>query len=471
MVFSATIFLFFFLPITLITSFLLPRRFQNHLLLVASLFFYAWGETAFVLLMVASIGANYGGGLLLGRTTGPRLRFVVLSLGVLLNLAPLLFFKYATFGLDIYNSVSPYWGDVWRTLGPIHLPIGISFYTFQAISYLVDVYRDDAKAQRDPLNVALYIAFFPQLIAGPIVRYRDIAVQLTERVRTAAGVVSGIQRFTIGLAKKVLIANTLAVPVDQIYGLGPENVSMALAWLGVLLYTFQLYFDFSGYSDMAIGLGRMFGFTFPENFNYPYISRSIREFWRRWHISLSTWFRDYLYIPLGGNQRRTAFNLIVVFLLCGLWHGAQWNFALWGLFHGFFLLAERYGARWMKWSLPRPVQHAYALVVIMVGWVLFRSENLAQAGHMLRAMAGFSVADTWAHPLAYYVNREVLLGLAAAFLCATPLGTTAWRRLRAVKGLGVASRGLELVITVALLALCAIVLSAQTYNPFIYFRF
>ena len=471
MVFSAVIFVFCFLPVTLIASFLLPHRAQNAFLLAASLAFYAWGETAYVLLMLASITLNYGLGRALESLRRPRLRLAVTALGVLLNLAPLCFFKYTHFLLDAINSLSSHWGGAPLAMGAIHLPIGISFFTFQAISYLVDVYRGDAEAQRNPLNVALYIAFFPQLIAGPIVRYQDIARQLVDRVRTAGGVVAGLQRFTIGLAKKVLIANTLAVPADAIFGLGPENVSFSVAWLGIACYTLQLYFDFSGYSDMAIGLGQLFGFRFPENFNYPYISQSIREFWRRWHISLSTWFRDYLYIPLGGSRRRTALNLAIVFFLCGLWHGASWTFVVWGLYHGGFLLLERYGAARLQRPVPRPVRHGYAMLVVVIGWVFFRADTLTEAGYFLRAMAGLPAAGEWAHPIGYYFNREVFLALLAGAACATPLGTGAWRRFRALPYLRLPAQGLEMAAALALLALCCVVLSAQTYNPFIYFRF
>ena len=346
MVFSSPVFLLVFLPATLFFTLILPRRFQNIMLLIASLFFYAWGGVSFSLIIVSSITINYIVGRQIAKREGKKGAKNALILGLVLNLLLLGIFKYANFIIDNLNVVFD-----WIHLEPvkmnsIYLPIGISFFTFQAISYIVDVYKKKTPAQKNLIDLALYISLFPQLIAGPIVRYHDIAKQLRNRIPGIKKFASGVERFILGLAKKVLIANTFALVADKIFALEIAEMSTSMAWLGAVAYTFQIYFDFSGYSDMAIGLGRMFGFEILENFNFPYISKSIREFWRRWHISLSNWFRDYLYIPLGGNRKtqgRVFLNLLIVFFLTGFWHGAAWNFVIWGLFHGLFLVIERVG--------------------------------------------------------------------------------------------------------------------------------
>ncbi|MHC4201080.1 MAG: MBOAT family O-acyltransferase, partial [Planctomycetota bacterium] len=404
MVFSSPIFLFLFLPFVLVLYVISVRReLRNPVLLVASLFFYAWGETWFVLIMVASMAANYLFGLWVDRVRERPWAKLAVACAVVFNLGLLGAFKYANFLVDNLNALSSVVGIPPVGLGKVHLPIGISFFTFQAMSYVIDVYRRDAEVQRNPVNVALYISLFPQLIAGPIVRYRDVAKQLVERVMSREDFAYGVRRFIMGLAKKVLIANVVGGAADGIFG-NPHaspavagvplgHLTPALAWLGVVCYTVQIYFDFSGYSDMAIGLGRMLGFRFLENFNYPYVSRSVREFWKRWHISLSTWFRDFLYVPLGGSRRtpaRTHVNLVAVFLLCGLWHGASWTFAIWGLYHGVFLVAER--TRFGRWigSLPAPAGHLYTLLVVLAGWVIFRAETASQAAAFLAAMMGFA---------------------------------------------------------------------------------
>jgi alginate O-acetyltransferase complex protein AlgI len=392
MVFSSSIFLFLFLPGVLLVHFLLPSRFRNLWLFIASLFFYAWGEVIYSLVMLASIAINYTFAMLIGRQLERRNATTLLRLAVSTNLLLLIVFKYANFIAAQMNCLLTWLGiGSVELVEPIHLPIGISFYTFQAMSYVIDVYRGEVEVQRDPLKVGLYITLFPQLIAGPIVRYRDIAAQILSRSIQFADFTYGVRRFIIGLGKKVLIANTLAGPADKIFSCAPENMTPAVAWFGVACYAMQIYFDFSGYSDMAIGLGRMLGFRFLENFNYPYIARSMTEFWRRWHISLTTWFRDYLYVPLGGNRRgplKTYANLLTVFLLCGLWHGANWNFALWGLFHGFFLIIER--AKW-NWHTPislRPLAHVYVALVCMISWTFFRADTLANAFSLLSLMFG-----------------------------------------------------------------------------------
>ncbi|MGB5708663.1 MAG: MBOAT family O-acyltransferase, partial [Arenicellales bacterium] len=345
MVFSSVLFLFLFLPVVLLLYWVIPNKWRNSFLLIVSLTFYAWGEGLFVGIMLLSIAMNYVFGLAIERGNARAGRLWV-GIAVMANLALLGVFKYANFLVENINTLFSSTGIQLITIDQIHLPIGISFFTFQAMSYVIEVHRRVMPAQTNLLNLGLYIALFPQLIAGPIVRYHDIAAQLKTRFVNAGQVAYGIERFVIGLGKKVLIANPMGAVADEIFALPPDSITATVAWTAVACYSLQIYFDFSGYSDMAIGLGRMFGFKFLENFNYPYISQSIQEFWRRWHISLSNWFRDFLYLPLGGNRRgpgRTYFNLLIVFLLCGLWHGASWNFVVWGLLHGSFLVLERIG--------------------------------------------------------------------------------------------------------------------------------
>ena len=474
--FTAPVFLFLFLPIVLAAYFFLPRALQNAFLLLASLFFYAWGEGVFVGVMLVSIAVNYGIGIALART---ERRAALLGLAVAFNLGLLGIFKYADFVAANWNAVAPILGLPALQLGPIHLPLGISFFTFHALSYLIDVARGAVPAQRDPVRFGLYITLFPQLIAGPIVRYRDIAAQLTDREVDVARFASGVRRFVIGLGKKMLIANTVAGPADAIFAMSAVQLTTPLAWLGVVLYALQIYFDFSGYSDMAIGLGRLFGFEFLENFDHPYVARSLTEFWRRWHISLSRWFRDYVYVPLGGNRRRPArvyANLVVVFFLCGLWHGASWTFVVWGLFHGAFLVLERAGLGRRLARAPAVVARLYTLLVVGIAWVWFRAPTLGAALVILRAMAGLGNAAAGSgHHLALYARNDVLLATAAGILGAGPAlsafergwppagtGRPAGETLRAVVQLA----GLALVFLSSVLAM-----AANTYDPFIYFRF
>ena len=474
MVFSSIVFLFLFLPIVLTAYFLAPRSGRNILLLAASLFFYAWGETTFVLVMLGSIALNYIFGLWIDRARNTKYARLPMVLGILVNLELLALYKYSTFFIDNLNVALGWVGAAPIMLEGRHLPIGISFFTFQAMSYIIDVYRKDAAPQRNPLNLALYIALFPQLIAGPIVRYRQIAEELRSRRSRLEDVAEGIKRFIFGLGKKVLIANTVAAGADQIFALPADELTTPLAWFGIACYTIQIYFDFSGYSDMAIGLGRIFGFHFLENFQWPYIAQSIQEFWRRWHISLSTWFRDYLYIPLGGSRgsrARTAFNLVAVFFLCGLWHGAAWNFAIWGLFHGAFLVLERgpFG-RWLaRW--PRPLRHVYVLLAVMAGWVLFRVESIPAAQSFFLALGGFAEGSDLVRPLPLYATPDRILALGLGAVFAMPLlpalRNRAARRNWSRPELHFAS----LAGYAAILYACAVVLSAGTYNPFIYFRF
>ncbi len=469
MVFSSTIFLFCFLPLLLAVYFFSPNRAKNSILLAASLFFYAWGELFYTGLMVLSIGTNYLFGRLVGKSLLHKKQF--LALGVACNLLLLGFFKYTNFIVDNLNTVLALFTPAKIELHAVHLPLGISFFTFQAISYLVDVYRDRNPAQKNILNLGLYIALFPQLIAGPIVRYNSVARQLASRTITLSSFESGTTRFIYGLAKKLLLANPLGEVADRIFLLPADQLPAVVAWTGILSFTLQIYFDFSGYSDMAIGLGKMFGFTFPENFKYPYIARSLRDFWRRWHISLTTWLRDYLYIPMGGNKRsqlRVTFNLLTVFVLCGLWHGASWNFLIWGLWHGLFLSLERspFGNALAK--SPGIVAHAYTLLVVIIGWVFFRFDALDGAIDYLSSMAGSNGFANTLYPIQLYVTNEALLAAVIGFILSTSLFTVCEKYIqRATWSSGVARLGLVIL----LLSLSLLKISSGTYNPFLYFRF
>jgi len=476
MVFASPLFLFLFLPLTLAAYFVAPRAWRNGVLLVASLAFYAWGEAPYVALVLASVAFNGVMGMRIADATDPRARKRRLALAVAGNLGTLAVFKYANFAAANVNAIAPVFGVGPLAWAAIPLPLGISFFTFHAISYVVDVYKRNADAQRSLPTFALYILLFPQLIAGPIIRWRDIAAQLVTRESRLADFAYGVRRFILGLGKKTLIANTLGRTADAIFALPAAEVTAPVAWLGLACYTLQIYFDFSGYSDMAIGLMRMLGFRILENFNYPYVARSIREFWRRWHISLSNWFRDYLYIPLGGNQRgawRAYRNLVVVFLLCGLWHGASWPFVLWGAWHGAFLVAERAGlARVLGRS--GHVAHAYALAAIMGGWVLFRCETLAHAIGYYAALAGLGTASPALHPLGQYLDALVASTLVVAVLFATPLAPRVglWRDKAATRGaIGAIVQGADVAWLALVLAASVALLAAGTYNPFIYFRF
>jgi alginate O-acetyltransferase complex protein AlgI len=476
MVFASPFFLFCFLPLTIGGYYAVPPRFRNAVLLVASVVFYAWGEARYLPLVLGSVAFNWWMGLRIASAAGDRGRRRWLTAAVAGNLVTLAIFKYANFAVANVDALAPVLGVPPIAWWTIPLPLGISFFTFHAISYVVDVYKRSASAQPAIRTFALYILLFPQLIAGPIIRYRDIAAQLVARDASVSEFAYGVRRFVIGLGKKLLIANTLGARADAIFALPGGELNAPLAWLGIACYTLQIYFDFSGYSDMAIGLMRLFGFRILENFNYPYISRSIREFWRRWHISLSNWFRDYLYVPLGGNRRgrrRAYANLIVVFLLCGLWHGASWPFVLWGAWHGLFLVVERAGLGRVLDRRPA-LAHVYALAAVMGGWVLFRCDTLAHAGDYYAALLGASGADPALHPAARYLDPLVVATLVAGAICATPIarGLAAWRD-RAV----VASHAAGVVVALdgawvaAVFVASAAMLAAGTYNPFIYFRF
>jgi alginate O-acetyltransferase complex protein AlgI len=475
MVFASPLFLFLFLPSTLAAYFGLPRRWRNGVLLVASLVFYAWGEAPYVPLILASVAFNAGMGLTIARATTAGARRGWLALAVIGNLGTLAVFKYAHFVVANLNAVGAAFGARPLTLAAIPLPLGISFFTFHAISYVVDVYKRNAEVQRSLPAFALYILLFPQLIAGPIIRWRDIASQLVARQTRMADFAYGVRRFILGLGKKALIANTLGHTADAVFAVPGHELATPLAWLGIVCYTLQIYFDFSGYSDMAIGLMRMFGFRILENFNYPYIARSVREFWRRWHISLSNWFRDYLYVPLGGNRGtrlRSYLNLVLVFTLCGLWHGASWPFVLWGMWHGVFLVAER---AVLEKPLARHawIAHAYTLGAVMGGWVLFRCETFVQAAAYYAALAGSSAADAALHPLGRHLNGLVVATLIAATVFATPLAPqiARWRDRAAGFGGGQWVLAADVGWLVVVFAASSARLAGGTYNPFIYFRF
>lgn len=484
MVFSSPIFLFLFLPVVMTAYLVLPGlRLKNFWLLLASLVFYSWGEPLFIFLLLVSTMMNYYLGLWVDSSGDPARRKFAVGLAVALNIGLLAFFKYANFAVHSFNAII---GCV--RLRPVSfphitLPIGISFFTFHALSYVIDIYRRKSRAAKNPCDTALYIFLFPQLIAGPILRWSDIAPQLIHRVLTREGFADGVRRFVMGFAKKMIVANVVAVPADKIFALPANELTQPLAWFAALCYTLQIYFDFSGYSDMAIGLGKMFGFKFLENFNYPYVSLSIREFWRRWHMSLSGWFRDYLYIPMGGNHVSTGrnyFNLVTVFFLCGLWHGASWTFVIWGLYHGIFLVIERTRFGTFLDSLWRPLRHGYALLVVVCGWVLFRADTFSQAAEFFKFMFGLGGAAQIGQPLARYVNDEVLWSIALGVIFSGPT----WPFLKGLfsrvpqfvpdmvrPAIYIFGFAAETFLLVALLLISAAWLAGGTYNPFIYYRF
>jgi len=477
MVFSSTIFLFLFLPLVLGVHFVIQPRFRNTWLLLSSLGYYAWGESSFLHFLLGSVLLNYSFGLAVERLRGEAARKAVIALAVVLNLGLLLWFKYAAFAVSSFNDLRAmaHWGGAPLSVPAITLPLGISFLTFHALSYVVDVYRRQAAAQKNLALLCLYILFFPQLIAGPIVRYHEISEQLTRRRVDLEGFTAGVERFIVGLGKKMLIANTAGEVADGVFGVPSGELTTSLAWLGAFAYALQVYFDFSGYSDMAVGLARVFGFRFPENFDYPYIARSMTEFWRRWHMSLSRFFRDYLYVPLGGNRRgslRTYANLATVFVLCGLWHGAHWSFVVWGACHGAFLILERVGLLRLLERTWAPLRHAYCLLVILGTWVYFRAPDLPAAHAMLGAMVGRGHGSGVIYRAVTYLDHERILALAVGVVAATPISSWLAARLRQGRLAGTPMLELSKLTALCLLALAsAMRLSAGTYNPFIYFRF
>ncbi len=464
MVFSTPLFLFYFLVAVLLVYYLVPLRLRNGVLMLASLFFYYWGEQDYTLIMLLSTAIDYTHGLLVQRFKergqDRYARMTVVS-SVFFNLSILFFFKYWDFLAGSLQSI----GLEWMPVLGITLPIGISFYTFQTMSYTIDVYRGDAKAQRSIVSFGTFVTLFSQLIAGPIIKYKDLDDQLGRRTHSLEQFASGISRFVAGLSKKLLIANNLGQLWDACKVMGKGELSIITAWLGILAFAFQIYFDFSGYSDMAIGLGRMFGFEFMENFNYPYISKSITEFWRRWHISLSTWFREYLYIPLGGNRcsrGRWILNLLIVWCATGIWHGASWNYLLWGLYFYVLLVSEKLLLGKYLQKLPGWLRHVYVMVLVLISWAIFAVEDLSIMGHYLAAMLGFGGLPL-VNALTGYYLRNYLPILAAAAVASTPMVITRWRRMD--------SPGLKLTVLLLGLLACTAYVVAGTYNPFLYFRF
>lgn len=463
MVFSSVVFLFAFLPVVFLVYSVLPSlRWKNLFLVAASLIFYAYGEPVYVIVMLISSVINHVLGLL-AAGAGRRGK-AALSLAVILDLGILCVFKYTGFILENVNALL----GLAIPIPDIAMPIGISFFTFQALSYVIDVYRGDVQPQRDYGKVLLYISFFPQLIAGPIVKYHHIEREIEDRRQTSQGVARGIRRFIIGLAKKVLISNTMGLAADHVFGLPLQGLDIISAWIGAVSYALQIYYDFSGYSDMAIGLGQMFGFHFRENFQYPYHGDSMQDFWRRWHISLSTWFKEYLYIPLGGNRKgtvRTYLNKFFVFFCTGLWHGAQWTFVLWGLIHGAFLVLEDRILPIKKCKI-RWLRQLYTVVVAVLAFVVFRAEDLAQAGQMYRMMfTGFKITPESVSTLVSILDPLYLTTLVAAVVGAMPVK----ERLEAKESPWL--HRCSYVVCMGLLFLCVCRLSADAYNPFIYFRF
>ena len=460
-----------FFPAVLILYFICTDlRWRNGVLLVASLIFYSWGEPIWVLAMIGSTAINYVAAMLIGRASSPGLRKTALVVGAAASLAVLFYFKYAAF---LVNSVTSLFG-VSFSIPVLELPIGISFYTFQVLTYTVDVYRGKSPVQRDPFKLMLYVSCFPQLIAGPIVQYSDVAVMLDERESTLEGFTEGMKRFAVGLSKKVLLANVCGLIIEELpSAAGASGMSVLGAWYISVLYSLQLYFDFSGYSDMAIGMGRIFGFTYKENFNYPYISKSASEFWHRWHISLGSFFRDYVYIPLGGNRRgraRTALNLAIVWALTGLWHGASWNFVIWGLYYGVLIILEKLVLADFREKLPGAAQHIAALLLIVIGWTVFYYTDMGCLGKHLGAMFGIGAAGL-SDPVTMAVIRKYTVLPLIAAIASLPI----LPRLKAWLGkhekLEGAADIVSLVCLTALMLLSMIFIVGQSYNPFIYFRF
>ena len=471
MTFSSLTFTTLFFPAVLILYFICTDlRWRNGVLLVASLIFYSWGEPIWVLAMIGSTAINYVAAMLIDRASSPGLRKTALVVGAAASLAVLFYFKYAAF---LVNSVTSLFG-VSFSIPVLELPIGISFYTFQVLTYTVDVYRGKSPVQRDPFKLMLYVSCFPQLIAGPIVQYSDVAVMLDERESTPDGFTEGMKRFAVGLSKKVLLANVCGLIIEELpSAAGASGMSVLGAWYISVLYSLQLYFDFSGYSDMAIGMGRIFGFTYKENFNYPYISKSASEFWHRWHISLGSFFRDYVYIPLGGNRRgraRTALNLAIVWALTGLWHGASWNFVIWGLYYGVLIILEKLVLADFREKLHGAAQHIAALFLIVVGWTVFYYTDMGCLGKHLGAMFGIGAAGL-SDPVTMAVMRKYTVLPLIAAIASLPI----LPRLKAWLGkhekLEGAADIVSLVCLTALMLLSMIFIVGQSYNPFIYFRF
>lgn len=465
MVFSSVTFILGYLPLALILYYIAPRRARNGILFLLSLLFYAWGEPIYVILMLISTAADYSFALYADRWNQKgdhkKARRAVYAT-VIFNLGMLGFFKYTDFMIGTVNSI---WGADLPLLN-LPLPIGISFYSFQTMSYTIDVYRGEAKPQKNPMDLGAYVALFPQLIAGPIVRYTTIAHELNHRKESWDQVSEGLSRFMIGLGKKVLIANQVGQVFAVLSAAGQEELSILAAWIGAICFALQIYFDFSGYSDMAIGLGKMLGFNFLENFNYPYVARSITDFWRRWHISLSSWFRDYVYIPLGGNRkgkRKQYRNIFIVWLLTGIWHGAGWNFVIWGFYYAVWLLLEKAVLSRYLDKLPRICQHVYTLLVVLIGWVIFSIEDLSMMKLWLQTMFGLNGASLLSKGALFYLKNYgicIMMGIAASIPWYKK-----WRWNDQKRGV------LQSIALIGLFVICMAFLVSDTYNPFLYFRF
>lgn len=473
MLFSSLIFLFVFLPSIIFFYYISPKKMRNSVLLVFSLFFYGYGEPKYLSIMILSIVVNYIMGLLVDKYRMQKnIIRLIIFLTICSNLAIIGYYKYTNFIIqninEIFNSSVSFLNIV--------MPIGISFFTFQGLSYVIDVYRGDGQVQKNPFNVALYISLFPQLIAGPIVRYETVANQINERNENLEEFSYGVERFILGLGKKVIIANSVGLIADEIFSMQISNLSTILAWIGILAYTAQIYFDFSGYSDMAIGLGHMFGFKFLENFNYPYVSKSITEFWRRWHISLSTWFRDYVYIPLGGNrvnQIRFLMNILIVWMLTGLWHGAAWNFIIWGLYYACLLIIEKiFLGEYIK-KIWKPFQHLYTMFFIVIGWLIFRTENIIYAKEYLSTMMGLSGEGLLNNQGIYYLvefKYEFIISIIAS-MPIYPLIKVKVEKIETPWMKNLILSYIKPFFLISLFLLSIMYLVNSTFNPFIYFRF
>ena len=476
MLFSSTVFMFVFLPFLLIVYGMVRNEIKQYVLVFFSLLFYAWGEPRHLAIMLLVCFFSYVFSVLIANRRSLICKRIILTLAICFDLSVLGYYKYANFFIENINAI---FANQFIKLDVI-MPIGISFFTFQALSYVIDVYREDVKVQYNLMKLILYISFFPQLIAGPIVKYHDVEKYLYNNESNFEDILYGSKRFIVGLGKKVLIANPLGVIADNIFNAGYQNADMGIAWLGAVTYSLQLFFDFSGYSDMAIGLGRIFGFHFLENFNYPYISKSITEFWRRWHISLGTWFKEYVYIPLGGNKkgsRRTYFNLFVVFLVTGVWHGANWTFILWGIWHGAFIIIER--AMGMKNKDERSYiffRHIYTMIAVVVGWTMFRADSVEQGVGFIKMMFGIGAADYVPFGIEYYLTSYNVFIIAMALILSTPLfmflkDAIIDKLTELSDNTYIYGRVVNDLYLVLVLVLCISSLASSTYNPFIYFRF
>lgn len=482
MLFSSLLFLYLFLPITLLGYYLLPIRFKNYWLLLTSLIFFAWGGVSLTIILLISILLNYLFGLILYKNIDSPQASRVLFAGVGINLLILVIFKYGNFIIENLNTLFTTLNLPPIPQSDIVLPIGISFYTFHSLSYLVDIYRRKTPAQTNILDLSLYICMFSQLIAGPIIRYSDVWQQLRSRTHSLTKFASGVERFLIGLGKKVLLANTFARVADQSFAAGINDLDGLNAWLGIICYTLQIYCDFAGYSDMAIGLGRMFGFEFMENFDFPYTAKSVKEFWRKWHISLSTFFRDYVYIPLGGNRLGTArsyFNLVFVFFVTGFWHGASWSFVVWGLFHGFFMLLERLGFENILKKMWSPLANLYTLLVVLFAWVLFRADTLNMALDYWAALFRWNTTPEQFGKFMGSMNKELLCALIVALLGSFGLFQKIYNSIEKILvspkplhiGFSYVFHLSSIFLYLFILVTCTLYLVAGTYNPFIYYRF